>query len=91
MRFPLNGGAYRDIPPGALFHHSVIERMQEFPGGYKPQNDISLESRVLRLDQSVPVELRPGDSPPKAEGPYFILDHNLGTQQTDEIYKLKYD
>ena len=33
VRFPLNMGGCRDIPPGALFHHAVLDRMAHFPPG----------------------------------------------------------
>lgn len=39
VSFPVNMGNTRDIPINALFHHSVIERLRQFPN-YSPRNDI---------------------------------------------------
>jgi len=42
--FPLNFGGRRDIPPGALIHHSVLERMMKFDAHskltYRPNNEL---------------------------------------------------
>lgn len=37
--YPLNKGATRDIPPGAHFHQSLLERMQ-MSAGYRPKNHV---------------------------------------------------
>ncbi|MCJ1243570.1 hypothetical protein MMC30_000767 [Trapelia coarctata] len=39
VTFPLNKGATRDIPPGAVFHHSLLERMQASQT-YRPKNHV---------------------------------------------------
>ena len=38
VRFPLNGGAARDIPRDAVFHESVYWRLNNDPK-YKPKNN----------------------------------------------------
>jgi hypothetical protein len=39
VTFPLNKGQTRDIPPGAHFHHSLLERMKN-PKDYRPTNEV---------------------------------------------------
>ncbi|MCJ1471653.1 hypothetical protein MMC13_000293 [Lambiella insularis] len=44
VTFPLNKGGTRDIPEGAFFHHSVLERMRKFKS-YRPENTVSITSK----------------------------------------------
>ena len=90
IRLPLNKGATRDIPPGALLHHSVIERLQYFPDGYHPKNDASVPTRSWHLHKTAPRAVEYGGSPPK-QGPYFVSHNNQDTvEETDRIYGLDY-
>ena len=52
QRFPPNMGGTRDIPPTALFHHSVKERMLQFPDKYHPRNDIDGQGSLHLNDAS---------------------------------------
>ena len=39
VRLPLNAGGRRDIPPGAIFHSTVVARLRS-DASYKPLNDV---------------------------------------------------
>ncbi|KAI4152373.1 MAG: hypothetical protein LQ340_002944 [Diploschistes diacapsis] len=39
LRFPLSQGGARDIPPGAIFHYSVVSRLRDNPT-YRPANHV---------------------------------------------------
>ncbi|KAL9614168.1 MAG: hypothetical protein Q9167_001320 [Letrouitia subvulpina] len=83
VRLPLNKGATRDIPPGALLHHSVIERLQYFSDSYRPRNDVSVHAHLCHLSDAVPHVIEYGDTPPK-KGPFFMHhDQQDDDKETD--------
>ena len=59
--FPLNAGATRDIPPGAVFHHSVLERMHLDPH-YRPENAI-----FMHEERNKPITIRDAETRPDKE------------------------
>lgn len=55
---PLNQGACRDIPPGAVYHHSVLERMH-LNKEYDPKNVVFLHEA-----RNAPIKLRDAETRP---------------------------
>lgn len=94
QRWPLNTAGTRDIPPGALFHRSVIDRMRLFSDSYQPHNDISQGIKSLRNQR-----LRLGDVEKADDGvPYFKAITTSQrradgdpVEEQDTLYELKYD
>ena len=60
IRFPLNMGDTRDLPPGALLHHSVLERKQLFPETYRPENQTSIGVEDMHLTDALSRAIRNG-------------------------------
>lgn len=53
---PLNRGGGRDIPPGATFHRSVLDRMKE-DQEYKPINDVFVKDTAGCVEPKDPDKL----------------------------------
>ena len=99
VSLPLNMGNTRDIPPNALFHHSVIERLRQFPN-YKPPNDIWISGEKKSFKDINFLE-HEHDQQRSTGEPHFVYQEGLtigsvretenceypiGAQKTDGIY-----
>jgi hypothetical protein len=84
VSFPLNMGNPRDIPANAHFHHSVIERLRQFPD-YRPRNKIGGEKELFK-DINLQKH-KHGQQRPTGES-HFVYHNELtiGPQKTDRIY-----
>ncbi|KAG8527547.1 uncharacterized protein KY384_007699 [Bacidia gigantensis] len=77
---PLNKGGRRDVPIGAVFHHSLIERLALFEKTYRPLNFIGKGKSAHHHWHLEDVKREPvenGDPRPK-EGPFLVA---LGNQK----------
>jgi hypothetical protein len=99
VSFPVNMGNTRDIPSNALFHHSVIERLRQFPN-YTPPNDVWIGSEKKHFKDIDLQEHEHGQQRSTRE-PHFVYQDELtigsvretenceypvGPQKTDRIY-----
>ncbi|KAI1342196.1 hypothetical protein F5Y15DRAFT_334342 [Xylariaceae sp. FL0016] len=55
-----NRGRTRDIPPDAVFHHSVYWRLENNKH-YRPQNNLGGKAKACLTDSNALVERKPGD------------------------------
>lgn len=85
VRFPLNAGATRDIPPDAVLHESLIWRLRNDPD-YRPQNNhgdklmpcLKHEGRVADVEL---VE-EPDDYPPDEDNRTYKFTMKHKTDKT---------
>jgi hypothetical protein len=99
VSFPLNMGSTRDIPPNAFFHHSIIERLRQFPN-YKPPNDIWI-GKDKKSFKDINVQKHEHGQQSSTGEPHFVYqdeltigsvretencDYPIGPQKTDRIY-----
>ena len=99
VSFPLNMGNRRDIPANALFHHSIIERLRQFPD-YKPWNDIWVGGEK-KLFKDIDFQEHEDGQQHSTGKPHFVYQDELtigsvretencgypsGAQKTDRIY-----
>jgi hypothetical protein len=99
VSFPVNMGNTRDIPANALFHHSVIERLRQFPG-YNPRNDIWIGGEK-KLFKDINFQKHEHGQQRSTGEPHFVYrddltigsvretencEYPIGAQKTDRIY-----
>jgi hypothetical protein len=92
-------GSTRDIPSNSLFHHSVIERLGQFPN-YRPPNDIWIGDQKKHV-KDIDVKKQEQGQELSAGEPYFVYredrtfgsvketencEYPIGPQKTDRIY-----
>ncbi len=84
--FPLNKGDSRDIPEGALFHHSVVERMQRFHT-YRPENQLTVGKEGLNLNK-VLLGSANGNTIGNAQREYPVEYNKKGLRDTEKVFRI---
>jgi hypothetical protein len=95
-------GSTRDIPSNALVHHSIIERLRQFPN-YRPPNDIWISGEKKRFKDIHFQKHEQGQQRSAGEA-HFVYQEGLtigsvketencgypvGPQKTDRIYTVE--
>ena len=89
VRLPLNMGGCRDIPPGALFHRAVVDRLKlnkdHDDVHYHPRNDVNFTQSVGGRQWHLSDAEDTDGAPQFEECP----EQAVTKEKSDKIYKLK--